>query len=154
MELRKKFKKVFVIIMALAMSASFSIMALAASPQIFYDDYCLTKTEWNSGRWGDPNQVVYLTVDENYDYNFSIVKRSGKWTNGGYMRFVRISDNKVIWQAKQNYASDWYTNLVPGKLLSGLEGDYRIAYGYGEPYVNSNWMQYYSKIIRVTKANK
>jgi hypothetical protein len=68
--------------------------AAALSTYILYDENCLTDTEWRSGGWGNPNEVTNIVLNDQFDYyRFSIVKRRGKWTNGGYMRFVRISDN-------------------------------------------------------------
>ena len=155
MKLCKKLKKTFAIILTLAISASLSIATFAAT-RIVYDDYCLTDTEWNSGKWGNKDSVVNLVINDNDDYQFSIIKRSGKWTNGGSMRFVRISDNEVMWRAIQNHASDWYVHTISGEKLNSLyhiaDGDYRLTYGYGSPADGSNWNRYYSKIIRVTHA--
>ena len=126
---------------------------LHAAPIIkyLYDENCLTSTEWNSGGWGDPNDVSYVVIDNKYDYyRLSIVKRSGRWTNNGYMRIVRASDNKVMWQVKIKKSSDWVYYDMPTSLLK--EGDYRLVYGYGKPYKKHNWMMYYSRIIRVKKA--
>ncbi|EXG86228.1 hypothetical protein K413DRAFT_3053 [Clostridium sp. ASBs410] len=128
-------------------------IAAAPTTYILYDENCLTNTEWRSGGWGDPNSVTNVVLNDQFNYyRFSIVKKSGKWTNGGYLRFVRISDNKVMWEVKQDYSRDFYYHDKPTKLIQ--EGDYRLTYGYGKPNENKNWMQYYSKIIRVTRANK
>lgn len=127
---------------------------IAAAYNINYlqDENCLTNTEWRSGGWGDPNAIVNIPIDYNYNYyRFSIVKRSGKWTNGGYFRMVRISDNKIMFEYKNDKSSDWDYHNIPTKLLK--EGDYRLVYGYGKQYENKNWMMYYSKIIRLTKAS-
>lgn len=152
-----KLKKTLAIVLALAMSASLSIAALAAPiTHVVYDDYCLTKTEWKNGGWGNSDDVVNLVLNDNDNYDFSIIKRSGKWTNGGSMRFVRISDNRVMWRAIQHNASDWYVYTISGEKLNSTyhidDGDYRLTYGYGSPSEGNNWNMYYSKIIRVTHA--
>lgn len=155
MKYSNKLKKTLAIILTLAMSASLSIAALAApTTHIVYDDYCLTKTEWNSGGWGNPDDVYNLVLNDNDNYQFSIIKRKGKWTNEGSMRFVRISDNKVMWRAIQHKSSDWYVHTLSAEKLNSTynieDGDYRLTYGYGSPSEGHNWNMYYSKIIRVT----
>lgn len=154
MKIGKNLKKLFTLVITVVMSASLSIAALAASnTHDVYNDYCLTKTEWKSGAWGNSEDVVNLVLNDNDNYEFSIIKRYSKWSNGGFLSFVRISDNKVMWQRKQHEANDWYYYTISGEDLLNYyhitDGDYRLAYGY-----HGDLMLYYSKIIRVTHANK
>ncbi|PPK81254.1 hypothetical protein BXY41_10453 [Lacrimispora xylanisolvens] len=159
MNLIKRSKKFFAILLTLVFIFSLSSATFAESTNhIVYDDYCLTTTEWNSGGWGNPNDVYNLVLNDNDNYQFSIIKRKGKWTNEGSMRLVRISDNKVMWRAIQHTSSDWYVHTLSGEKLNSTyhvdDGDYRLTYGYGSPSSGSNWNMYYSKIIRVTHAKK